>query len=69
MRLIICTFWIVAPCSLLQILRILKTEAADFSNSSPDFHQTTRVVWNNVSEDGSFHGYRCESLQSRACVL
>jgi hypothetical protein len=57
-------FWVVAPCSLIEVYRliVLMMEAESTSETSVNFYQTTR---RNIPEDSHLHIRRCENLKSQ----
>jgi hypothetical protein len=54
-------FWVVAPCSLVDIIRALMMEAARTSEKLVNFYQTTRRY---NPEDNHLHTHRRENLKS-----
>jgi hypothetical protein len=54
-------FWVVAPCSLVEVMIALMTEAARTSETMVNFYQTTRRY---NPEDSHLRNHRLENLKS-----
>jgi hypothetical protein len=61
-------FWVVAPCSLVEVYRLiaLMMKAASTSEMSVNIYQTTR---HNTSEESHLHTHCCENLKSNFLSL